>query len=259
MAAAEQLNTWAKLAVVHATLSNWPIVVLDKLGLVRECRYQLRSGIQMVCRPRSTDVNEVVAMASGLEYPREYLLVPDRACVIDLGANIGGFAVHFDDVNRARDYRGLAVEPYGPNFDLLVRNLALNGTGGRFGVVRAAVGNRDGWTDLDIAAGYDAVRVATDTLGDVRLYRLSSLCAEFGIAHVDLLKMDIEGAEYDVLDADLEFVTGRVNRILLEYHDLGDERNLAWIMQRLEPAFSVAVVHSGACTGVLHASNRMTR
>lgn len=59
-----------------------------------------------------------------------------------------------------------------------------------------------------------------ETVGDaieVPVSRLETLCKENNHTHIDLLKMDIEGAEYDVLD-DI-FQSGiTIDQILVEFH-----------------------------------------
>jgi len=52
----------------------------------------------------------------------------------------------------------------------------------------------------------------------VQMKRLKSIMRELGHSHIDILKMDIEGAEYnvinDILDSDIS-----INQILVELHD----------------------------------------
>ena len=56
--------------------------------------------------------------------------------------------------------------------------------------------------------------------------------AEIGHRRIDLLKIDIEGAEYDIM-ADPRFEALPVNAIIMEWHDRGPGRNLEWCMRRL--------------------------
>jgi FkbM family methyltransferase len=256
MASAEDLTRIEKFRALTATVENWPLAALDKLGFVRTCRYRLRSGYDMECRPQSTDINEVVAIASGIEYPPAYLRLADRDSIVDLGANIGSFAVYLDAINRGKEYSGLAVEPLGANFQLLTRNLERNRLTSRFRAVNAAVGGHDGWGSLEGIDRYDSAYLTDNRSGDVRVCKLSSLCRELAISRIDLLKMDIEGAEYLVLESDRAFLIESVDRILLEYHELSDDRNLAYIRRLLESDFVLDVVHSGTRTGVVCASNR---
>jgi FkbM family methyltransferase len=51
----------------------------------------------------------------------------------------------------------------------------------------------------------------------VPVKRLSTIMAELGHSHVDLLKMDIEGAEYDVVE-DVVRSRAKITQLLIEYH-----------------------------------------
>lgn len=51
----------------------------------------------------------------------------------------------------------------------------------------------------------------------VSVKRLATVMSELGHSHIDLLKMDIEGAEYDVID-DLLTTGIRPNQLLVEFH-----------------------------------------
>lgn len=57
---------------------------------------------------------------------------------------------------------------------------------------------------------------------DVPVARLSTLMDQLGHDHVDLLKMDIEGAEYDVID-DIVGSGIVVGQVLVEFHHFRDE------------------------------------
>lgn len=60
-------------------------------------------------------------------------------------------------------------------------------------------------------------RNVSDATVTFEVRRLSTLMAELGHARVDLLKMDVEGAEYEVLE-DLLRGSVRPQQILVEYH-----------------------------------------
>lgn len=68
----------------------------------------------------------------------------------------------------------------------------------------------------------------------VRMKTLASAMREAGDARIDLLKLDVEGAEYDILD-DLLATAVRPRVICAELHDPWPPRNLA-LMRRLRAA-----------------------
>jgi FkbM family methyltransferase len=256
------MNVWRRFSYLRSTMANWPLVVPDKLGLLRTCRYRTRSGVTVSCRARSSDVNEAVVVLSGLEYPARFLRLHNGSVVVDLGANIGSFALYVAELNRGVSLRGVAFEPFGQSFTLLERNLRANGISS-FRAVQAAVTDIDGWIRLRTDCGVDRVSVAglaaDGDRADARSYRLSTYCAAHGIASIDLLKMDVEGAEHDIVKADYPFIRTAVTSALIEYHEGGGRRSFERLAETLGADFDVTVVHPGRASGVIHARNRSLR
>jgi hypothetical protein len=57
----------------------------------------------------------------------------------------------------------------------------------------------------------------------VKTYSLDDLLKEQGIEEVALLKLDIEGAEYEVLENFTHWE--KIKNIVLEYHDFGENNH----------------------------------
>jgi FkbM family methyltransferase len=143
--------------------------------------------------------------------------------------------------------RVLAFEPAQRAHDLLVRNVEANGVRD-VEVHRAALGREDGevpfFEDPDDPATF---RMSTrseripGTASPVPQRRLSPLIRE----DVDLLKLDVEGAEDDVLTelVDSEAVS-RIRQLVIEYHHQLDPTRdfLGAFLERLrEQGFSYQV------------------
>lgn len=151
-------------------------------------------------------------------HPPGYEIGPGDT-VIDIGGNIGGFAV---SASRAAEGGWVyAFEPEPDNFALLEHNLDRNRCH-NVTAVRAAV------TD---AAGLVTLSVNADNSGGHSLHRqhggpgvtvpavtLTQIFDEYRIGRCDYLKIDCEGAEYDILHGLPERYFARVRRIVLEYH-----------------------------------------
>jgi FkbM family methyltransferase len=114
--------------------------------------------------------------------------------VIDLGANIGTFSL----AAAAIGCEVVAVEASPHNAALLDASLAANRFAG-MQVVAAAVGDRDGGTVEFVQAGpFGFVSGAQQTdlpRVQVRATTVDRLLSDVGWARVDLIKMDVEGAE----------------------------------------------------------------
>ena len=164
----------------------------------------------------------VVTSASDLEVLREVFLDGEYSgydaqpeVIVDLGANIGVSVWWFAIAHPAA--RIFAVEPDPRAFALLERNTAALPN---VRAVHAAVAAQDGdvpfftgeetWTSSTVAH-QQATREIT-----VPGRTLDGLLEEWGVSSPDLLKIDIEGAEYEVLRS--SGVLESVPLVLGEYH-----------------------------------------
>ena len=163
-----------------------------------------------------------VTNAADLEVLREVFLdgeyggyEAEPRVVVDLGANIGVSVWWFAIAHP--DARIFAVEPDPRAYALLERNTAPLSN---VRTVRAAVGDRDG--EMRFFTGEETwvsstVRHDQATEEIVVPGRtLDGLLDEWGVESIDLLKIDIEGAEYDVLRT--SGVLDSVPLVLGEYH-----------------------------------------
>jgi FkbM family methyltransferase len=194
--------------------SNWPEYLLNYvLRRRRPTVYRIRKGLMVL---------DTTGTLPGT--------------IVDVGANVGSFAVYA--AQASPDARIFCYEPEPQNFLRLRQNLRINGLDERVAAFQCAVSSSGAPRSLGVGVSqlnsFENLRgganyqvVACTTLRDIR--------AEHRLDRLDLLKMNCEGAEYEILDAcsngDLE---GILN-IRLEYHNLdGKGRNGASLRRWLQ-------------------------
>jgi FkbM family methyltransferase len=146
------------------------------------------------------------------------------ATVVDLGANIGVFALFAAAVHPS--VRVIAAEPSPPNLALLRENAALNRMG-NVAIHAVAAAGRTGQRHLRIEANgvcnslcpAEAPPTGDGAGAEVEAMSLADLFARAGVDHCHLLKVDIEGSEYETLFAAPPALLARVDAITAEYHD----------------------------------------
>jgi FkbM family methyltransferase len=119
--------------------------------------------------------------------------------VIDCGANQGIYSCAFAALVGPKG-RVLAFEPQPYAVEALRNNLALNGFR-QVTVEQAAVSDREGDAALDLSCGSTPASIVHD-LGRTKVMRVrttSLATAGAALDRLNLIKMDIEGAEYDAL------------------------------------------------------------
>lgn len=92
-------------------------------------------------------------------------------------------------------------------------------------ILRAALSDRDGETDFVFSDNPEAGSIALSSGGaeggstTVRTLSLESVLRIAGADHLDLLKLDIEGAEFDLLQHTPDPVLERIHQLTIEFHD----------------------------------------
>lgn len=134
--------------------------------------------------------------------------------IVDAGAHIGMASIGF-----ARRYPRasiFAVEPEPANFALLCRNVSAYR---QIVPIQAAIWKEDGEVCLGHSEAHPkgAFQIAEDGERRVRAITIGTLMREMRIEFIDLLKMDIEGAEKEVFEA-CDWI-GKVGTIAIELHD----------------------------------------
>ncbi|MEY4385775.1 MAG: hypothetical protein RLY20_1058 [Verrucomicrobiota bacterium] len=150
--------------------------------------------------------------------------------VIDVGANVGLFAVYAASMNRNAVIH--AFEPFPNNLEQLNRNLALN-PGHRVTPHLAAVSDKSGSATLYFTPGDDSGCSLSQAKGEsltVKTVGINELFQHCGVKRCDLLKMDCEGSELPILEAASPDVLGKIGAIIMEYHNEAEVPRLCEIL-----------------------------
>jgi len=154
-------------------------------------------------------------------------LLPDDPIVVDAGACIGGFIVAIRDLRpKAKIF---AIEPCRRNLeDLRVMvavlprvelvEAALAGTSGTL-LLTDPIGENGRYYQWPSVYLTNAARAfSRSDFVEAKIYNVPAvtLADVVGDAHIDYLKMDIEGAEADVLDAGLD--PDQIGQLSMEVH-----------------------------------------
>jgi FkbM family methyltransferase len=172
------------------------------------------------------------------EYERVGIKLSDfRGIVIDAGAHVGTFSLRVAPYAR----EVIALEPAPENFELLRRNIDRNDAGVVRPVARAlwhAEGRVGFRTGRHTGAGH--LSEANGASFDVETTTLDELVAEAG--DVDLLKLDIEGAELAIIEAARPETLERISTIVAELHGVDRELSSALVDRLRGHGFEVTVL-----------------
>ena len=225
----------SKLRDFRANLKfdNWPLAVLHRALFRREALvvYRMKGVTFLVdfeggdqCGTRECMVHDM--------YSRYFRHLPRNrpVTVLDLGANGGGFPLSL----LAHDFaisKSVSVEMNPNTYTRLQFNLNYNAHG-RCQCVNAALAAKSGWIDLNNTKGStgesmytpvesreaERVKVPLMTFDEITSAYFGSRSGE----RIDICKMDVEGAEEEVLLSDSCRTLETINFLVIEIHQTVD-------------------------------------
>jgi len=211
------------------------------------------SGVRVAIRHRSPDVLILDELFSQKEYRfpeavwARLAKITGQLQVADLGANIGLFGAwilgHFPDAEI------LSVEPDPDNARIHRRAIEANGRAAQWRLIEAGAATGPG--TISFATGSFTLSQAAPPGEGVEIDAVDVFPL---IAGADLVKIDIEGAEWPLL-RDPRFGELEAAAVVLEYHPEGTESAGDAALQLLEKAGFSAVSHhpKGEDVGVVWA------
>lgn len=160
-------------------------------------------------------------------FRKEYPIPKSCRVMIDAGANIGTFSIYGSAFNVEKIY---AIEPFPMTFDQFKKNIDLNSLNPKVESFQLALSGTDGTRKMDLSPGPSQSRGLLDTTNEggltVPSISLKSFLSKIGAEKIDLLKIDIEGGEYDVFEHCDQETFNKINEIVMEYHPTGNKQDL---------------------------------
>jgi FkbM family methyltransferase len=210
---------WPSIIILF--FSNWFSIyygkyILKKKGVI----LKLRNKYKFKVFDRDAMLPTVVEVWVQKVYGKlDFLKQIDRPIIVDIGANIGCFSLYAWSKNqRAKIF---AVEPEANNFSILKDNVHINHADLNISCLNFALSGDGGlqklYLDKETNSGKNSF------FGHGRYMEVESLSLEHlftyaKIDYCDLLKIDIEGGEYDVLYKSNDEIFHKISNIILEWH-----------------------------------------
>ncbi len=223
-------------------VKNWPIYFLDYFGLVppKERVYYLdeAGGLKISTRPKLGDRSTINEIFIHKNYP---YTIGETDTIVDIGAHIGVFTVYA--AKLAKKGAVYSFEPDPGNFSQLKKNVELNGLNNAK-IFNEGIFSKEGTFDFYVSdqhsGGNSMLKVSGEKIS-AHFTTLTSVMDSNKIEQIDFLKIDTEGAEYDILLSTPASYFSRISRIGLETHDWMTEQKGPVLKKFLEElGFSVS-------------------
>jgi FkbM family methyltransferase len=148
----------------------------------------------------------------------EFEIKPDDV-VVDIGAHIGAFSVYA--AKNAPKGEVYSYEPQKDNYKQLLKNKALNNLS-NIHTFNLAVADKKGSLDLFIGSdnGVNSIYQTDSTRKvEVQATTVNDILAHNRLCEIDYLKIDAEGAEYNIILKMPAETLRKISRITMEFHD----------------------------------------
>lgn len=180
----------------------------------------------------------------------------DTGIFIDIGANIGSVCIWAASLNDDREkgkpkIEVIAYEPEPHNLEYLYQNIDENKVSNRIKVHEKAIWTDDGKMQIYNRGGNSSLSGTGDDSTEVKVITLEEVFTDNQIEGCDVLKMDIEGAEYPIMSSASEETLKRIKYLTLEF-DGGHEDEFGAMITNLAKVFGIQILGSPERGGYIY-------
>lgn len=162
------------------------------------------------------------------ETPFDYM---DGKVVLDIGANIGAYSIY----SALAGATVFAYEPDDQNYEMLIKNIKLNGLEDKITVYKLGIYSKAGQQVLYNGQGASFIKgnktptpeaQAVLDKGQVPTQKITTITLDEAVTNIatiiDICKMDVEGSEYEIIKGANKNTLGRLKFITMEFHANSD-------------------------------------
>ncbi len=158
-----------------------------------------------------------------LDYQKDYCKINVNDVVVDIGGNIGVFAVYAQQFKPKHTY---VLEPMEETFNYLNENLKgfdnvttiKKAISKRGEDMKLIITKHSGCNMLESHTGVNEV-LGDEKMVSVKTININDFIEEYDIKQIDFLKIDCEGGELDLFQTiNLEYLKNNIKKIVIEYH-----------------------------------------
>lgn len=206
-------------------IENWPELLADYFGLShsKELTLKFGAGYILTIRANSDDKWPVHEIFMRDDY-RLRQLKPNLKHIVDLGAYTGDFAIQAARLNP--NAKIVSLEPSSENYRYLVNNIKQNDLKKRIKTLKYACAPINGQLNFYLSinrGGHSLVGKNAEYRVKVKSLTLMDVLKRAKFKNCDLLKIDIEGGEYDLLYKLSPSKFKKFKFISMEYHNTDEK------------------------------------
>ena len=189
-----------------------------------DVKIKFKDGTLFKVRARTMDRSVVKEVFLKEIYNQHGISIEAGDTVLDIGGHIGVFNVYASQ--KAKKGKVYSFEPFSENFERLEMHAKINQLT-NVSCINKGVSSVSGKQILNLSPDNNTgghslhLKTETDKKVEIDTITLADFYEQEGITKVDFLKLDCEGAEFDIVKGNLDKIK-EIERIILECHPYGD-------------------------------------
>ena len=236
---------------------TWMKAFVDYLGLIRKNKlilHKMKNGVKYFSRAGTEDfgiINEIYVVK---EYNKLLKYIKENSTVIDIGGQMGVFSVFA--ASKDKNVKVYTYEPFEENYKMLKKNISLNNLQNKITPIKLGVSGKKGKREFILCdentGGHGFYCTDGDKKIEINTITLKDVFEQNKIEKCDYLKMDCEGAEYEIFYNTPKKYLDKIKSISMEYHKNGDVNELKRFLEK--DGFNVTLTEVGE--GMLYAERK---
>ena len=215
-------NLFSKLKILFKSrkiFKNWYIYpkIYFKLTKKEYAIFETKFGQKIKIRVNSTDLMALTHVWMIEEYAKKNFDIKSSDTVIDVGAHIGLFTLYASQSCKIGNI--YSYEPVKENFEILKENMNINNLK-NVKIFNLAVSNSNSTITLFMnndESGHSMFSESSENI-IVKSTSLMKIFDDNKIKECNFLKLDCEGAEYEIIEKLPSTYFEMIEKIIIEYH-----------------------------------------
>jgi FkbM family methyltransferase len=175
---------------------------------------------------------------------------------VDVGANIGSVSLFVDNFNKNRKddnkIKVFAIEPEPNNLALLKENVVSN-FAEQVTIINNAIWHEEKIVSISNKGGNSNIlNLQNEEKSMVSAITIEKLFFLYNIEEVDVMKIDIEGAEFDLIVNTPSEILSKIKKLVLEF-DKSFDGSFGMMIEKLAKQFGLEILGSPERGGYIYA------
>ncbi len=250
----QKILGWKRSLILYK--KPWKVFLLWKKIAKKVSIIETKNGIKFFVRPGISDIQMINEVFNDEFYNRDLYQMKNNETVIDIGANIGSFTLRAAK-NPAVDLV-YSFEPFPSNYNLMQKNIQLNNLTKKIHLFKYGIGKKKEKRKFYFDPRGNATHnlfIKSDKSIEISMLALKDIFEDNALKRCSLLKIDCEGAEYEIFESATSSLLKKIKIICMEYHPNGNPLNIKLKLEKC--GFDVSIKSSGIPgVGFIYAQNK---